>query len=91
MNINPNAPPKTADAARKLAGGIENILRPSDKTLNIVRPEWEISMFKKGVYSADDPFLQVAEDPELIVVIVGTHPQTTPLKSRKARTPQTKP
>jgi hypothetical protein len=70
-------------AAEVLSDGLSRTLPPSvDKTLTVVDPDLWLSMVKRGFQSENAPVTLVAKDPDLIVVGIGTHPQTKPSEKK---------
>jgi hypothetical protein len=75
--VSVKASERTAAAARALNDVLLNILPPpSDKILLLQDPGWLDTVKSKGFpEDSSAPWVRAARDPDLITVVIGTHPQ----------------
>lgn len=79
--VNKHAPQSTMEAAKALGGGLATALPPSrDKMPGIIDPDFTHLMQQKSALlrlpvDKDSPWAIVADDPDLITILIGAHPQ----------------
>jgi hypothetical protein len=73
--VSKNASKTTMEAARALSEALAKTLPPPfDKMANIVDPEFS-QRFMQPIKGKDTPWAMAANDPDLITVLIGAHPQ----------------
>ncbi|MGA8087677.1 MAG: hypothetical protein WCA10_10245 [Terracidiphilus sp.] len=75
--VNSAAPSRTQNAARALSEGLSRALPPSpDKMLVRINPDFATQPWnRQWVDDKENPVMWVLNDPDLIVVTIGRHPQ----------------
>jgi hypothetical protein len=79
--VNKHAPQSTMEAAKALGGGLANALPQSrDKMPGIIDPDFTHLIQQKSALlrlpvDKDSPWAIVADDPDLITILIGAHPQ----------------
>jgi hypothetical protein len=75
--VSTKAAPRTAQAADALAGELVKILPPFfDKTLLRQDPDWFSMLESRGFpQDKDAAYIRAGRDPDLITIMIGTHPQ----------------
>jgi hypothetical protein len=73
--VNKHASTTTMEAAKTLGEGLAKALPPSpNKMPGIIDPDFS-RRFSQPIEGKDTPWAMVANDPELITVLIGAHPQ----------------
>ena len=72
--VSKGASKSTMEAAKILSDGLTKTLPPSpDKMLSIADPDFQ--RFRDPIEGKDTPWAIVVDDPDLITVLIGAHPQ----------------
>jgi hypothetical protein len=75
--VSDKASEKTAKAARVLSQGLTAVLPPSsNKILSVVQSDFS-KKYSQPIEGPNTPWAMVANDPDLITVLIGAHPQET--------------
>jgi hypothetical protein len=73
--VSKSAPKRTLEAANALGHGLSRILPPSpNKMPGIVDPDF-FKRFVQPIEGSGTPWAKVVNDPELITILIGAHPQ----------------
>lgn len=80
--VNKEAPERTMKAAKALGEGLAKVLPPSpNKMPGIIDPDFS-KKYSQPIEGKDIPWAMVANDPDLITVLIGAHPQQDVVKSK---------
>jgi hypothetical protein len=80
--VNKHAPPATMEAAKALGEGLAKVLPPSpDKMPGLIDPDFS-QKHMQPVEGKDTPWAMVANDPDLITMLIGAHPQQEAVTSK---------